>query len=96
MYQIQVKQKQAQVSFYLRITEVETKIWRVYGVAESFESVTWLPLYSHLDCTYTFCMNISPKIKSYDDDYVVTLCFKSVSALANKYLLVNCILFKQM
>lgn len=41
MYQIQVKQKQAQVSFYLRVTEVETKIW-VSGVAESLESVTWL------------------------------------------------------
>lgn len=34
MYQIQVKRKQAQVSFYLRITEVETKIW-VSGVAEN-------------------------------------------------------------
>lgn len=81
-------------SLILSQNQVETKIW-VSGVAESFKSVTWLPLYSHFDCTYTFCMNISPKIKSYDDEYVVTLCFESVSGLADKYLLWNCILFKQ-
>lgn len=83
MYLFQVKKKKigkenrAWITFHHRTTKVEKRLFLRKEVLEwlnpSLPDVLLDCLsHSHLDCTYRFCMNISPWIKRYD--YEIARC----------------------